>query len=46
MLRGVENVAEVAQILGNAVAATSGAGISRSASGPEAAMPSGATAMA
>jgi hypothetical protein len=46
MLRGVANVAEVAKILGDAVAATSGAGIRRSVSGPEAAMPSGATAMA
>jgi hypothetical protein len=46
MLRGVANASEVARILGNAVAATSGAGISRSVSGPEAAMPSGATAMA
>jgi hypothetical protein len=46
MLRGVANAAEVAKILGDAVAATSGAGISRSVSGPEAAMPSGATAMA
>jgi hypothetical protein len=46
MLRGVANAAEVAKILGEAVAATSGAGISRSAAGPVAEMPSGATAMA
>ena len=46
MLRGVANVAEVAEILGSAVAATSGAGISRSVAGPEAQMPGGATAMA
>lgn len=46
MLRGVANAAVVAKILGEAVAATSGAGISRSAAGPVAEMPSGATAMA
>jgi hypothetical protein len=46
MLRGVANAAEVAKILGEAVAATSGAGISRSVAGPIAEMPSGATAMA
>ena len=46
MLRGVANAAEVAKILGEAVAATSGSGISRSAAGPVAEMPSGATAMA
>ncbi len=46
LLRGVANAAEVAKILGEAVAATSGAGISRSAAGPVAEMPSGATAMA
>ncbi len=46
MLRGVANAAEVAKILGEAVAATSGAGISRSGAGPVAEMPGGATAMA
>lgn len=46
MLRGVANAAEVAKILGEAVAATSGVGISRSVAEPVAEMPSGATAMA
>lgn len=46
MLRGVANASEVAKILGEAVAAISGAGISRSVAEPVAEMPSGATAMA
>lgn len=46
MLRGVADAAAVAEILGNAVASSAGAGISRSVSGPESAMPNGATAMA
>lgn len=46
MLRGVADVAEVAKILGNAVSSTSGAAIDRSVAGPEADIPSGATAMA
>lgn len=46
MLRGVADAAEVARILGDAVASVSGAAISRSVTGPSAEMPSGATAMA
>lgn len=46
MLRGVADAAAIAEILGNAVATSAGAGISRSVSGPETAMPDGATAMA
>lgn len=46
MLRGLANAAGVARILGEAVANTGGAAISRSQNAPEAEMPGGATAMA
>jgi hypothetical protein len=46
MLRGVANAAGVARILGEAVANTGGAAISRGQNAPEAEMPGGATAMA
>lgn len=46
MLRGVADAAGVARILGEAVANTGGAAISRGQDVPEAEMPGGATAMA
>ena len=46
MLRGIANAAEVAEILGNAVANTTGLGISRTALGVESAMPQAEAAMA
>jgi hypothetical protein len=46
MLRGVANAADVARILGEAVASTGGATISRGQNLSEAEMPNGVTAMA
>jgi hypothetical protein len=46
MLRGVADAKEVARILGEAVASTGGAVISRGQNASEAEMPNGATAMA
>lgn len=46
MLRGVADAADVARILGEAVASTGGAAISRGQNTSEAEMPNGATAMA
>ena len=46
MLRGIANAAAVAEILGNAVATSTGVGMSRSALGAESTMPHTEAAMA
>jgi hypothetical protein len=46
MLRGIANAAAVAEILGNAVATSTGVGMSRSALGAESTMPHPEAAMA